>query len=180
MLKGQIFEAHWAGEDIPSYCTVCSALCTTALVDALTEDVENGTAVVTVEPGRHTATGQSAKVTEQATQPPVASVGYIASNAADDEVWPSEMEGDDARLIADNTAGNVVLGTDNNIVGLDREVTTEDPQYMAEVIGVGASPVKMTAGIAGLPMDVRADGIGQAADTMTDCVELKAEKIDTA
>ena len=44
--------------------TVCSELCATALVDSLTEDVENGTAMVTVEPGRHTATEQSAKVTE--------------------------------------------------------------------------------------------------------------------
>ena len=34
--------------------TVCSTLCTTVLVDAMTEGIEIGTAVVTVEPGNCT------------------------------------------------------------------------------------------------------------------------------
>ena len=63
---------------------VCSALCTTVLVDALTEDVENGTAVVTVEPGKCPATELSAKVTEQTTEQLKASVGYTVSNVASD------------------------------------------------------------------------------------------------
>ena len=83
-------------------------------------------------------------------------------------------------LIADDTAGNVVLGTDNNTVGQGRELTTEDPQNMAGVIGIGTSPIKKAAGRAGLLMDVRTDDIGLAADAMTDCVELEVEKIDTA
>ena len=62
------------------------------------------------------------------------------------------MDGGDTRLIADDTAGKVVLGTDNSIVGQDRELTTEDPQNMADVIGINTSPVEKTAGRAGLPI----------------------------
>ena len=85
LAEGANFLKH-TGQVRVSSATVCLVLCTIALVDALTEDVENGTAVVTVEPGRHTATGQSAKVTEQATEQPEASAGYTVSKAAGDEV----------------------------------------------------------------------------------------------
>ena len=73
-----------------------------------------------------------------------------------------------------------MLGTDNNIAELHGDVTTEDAQYMADVIGDGTSPDEMTAGRAGLWSDARTDGIGLAADMMTVGVELKVEKIGTA
>lgn len=64
-------------------------------------------------------------------------------------------------------------------MGQDRELTTDVPQDMADVIGIDTSPVEKIAGRTGLLMGVRTDGIGLAAD-MTDCVELEVEKVDTA
>lgn len=43
---------------------------------------------------------------------------------------------------------------------------------MADMADTGTSPAEMTAGVAGLSIDVRTDGIGVAAYMMTDCVEL--------
>lgn len=47
------------------------------------------------------------------------------------------MKGEDKRLIADETASNAVLATDN-MAGLDRDVTTEDPWYVADMAGTGS------------------------------------------
>ena len=83
LAEGAKFLKH-TGQVRVSPATVCSASCTAVLVEALTEEVENGTAVVTVEHGRHTATEQSAEVTEQATGQPAAGVDTVSS-VADDE-----------------------------------------------------------------------------------------------